>query len=286
MARLRPRFVKESDGAFDGVDGARLHFHAWEPPDPRAAVVIVHGHGEHGGRYAATASRLASYGYSSYALDLRGHGHSDGRRGHAKSFELFLQDVERFSAEVVTFAGQQIPIFLLGQSMGGLIALRFLQEYPHPFRGAVIVAPWLATAMPIPRWKALLAPLLARLLPILPFRSRLDAALLSHDPAVVAAYRDDPLVHDIMTPRLFIEVTGAMAAAFQHGDRIRDTPLLFLLPGDDRVVDTRRSEAFAGSLQGADVTVRVLPGFYHEPLNERDRGVALDAIRDWVDARL
>jgi lysophospholipase len=276
--------VCESDGTVEGVGGLRLQFRVWEPPAPRAAVVIVHGQGEHAGRYAPTAAALAQAGFASYALDLRGHGRSEGRRGHVRAFDHYLQDLDRFRTEVAGLAGADVPLFLLGHSMGGLVALRYLQEFAHPFSGAVISAPWLATVVHVPRWKTLLAPLLARVVPALPFRTGLDASLLSHDAVVVQAYRNDPLVHDVVTPRLFREVSAAMGTAFRQRDRTR-APLLFLLAGDDRIVDTRRSEAFARSLAAEDVTVTIVPGAYHEPLNERDRGAVLGTIRDWLDAR-
>jgi alpha-beta hydrolase superfamily lysophospholipase len=277
--------VREIDGETEGVGGIALRFRAWEPRAVRAGVLIVHGHGEHGGRYAATAGEFAGAGIASYAVDLRGHGRSGGRRGHAARFDHLLQDIDRFRGVVEAALPHGTPLFMLAQSMGGLIALRYLEEYASPVRGAIISSPWLATALPVPRWKRVLAPVLARVLPAVPLRTRLDPALLSHDVAAVAAYRDDPLVHDTMTPRLFAEVNRAMGDAFQRSDRIR-VPLLFLLPGDDRVVDTLRSERFARVLTGGDVTVRNLDGFYHEPLNEVGRGPVLREAIDWITDRL
>jgi acylglycerol lipase len=277
--------LHEADGQTEGVGGVTLRFRAWEPPAILAGVLIIHGHGEHGGRYAATAAKLAGAGIASYALDLRGHGRSDGRRGHAARFDHLLQDVDRFRGVAESALPAGTPLFMLGQSMGGLIALRYLEEYAPPLHGAIISSPWLATALPVPRWKLMLAPVLARVLPAMPLRTRLDPALLSHDAAAVTAYRDDPLVHDTMTPRLFAEVSQAMGDVFQRNARIR-VPLLFLLPGEDRVVDTRRSESFARSLAGADVTVRSLDGFFHEPLNEVGRRPVIREVIDWMSDRL
>lgn len=273
-----------AEGSITGVDGTRLAWHAWEATAARAALVVVHGHGEHGGRYHEFGARMAAGGISTFALDLRGHGMSEGRRGHVQSFDVFLQELDRFRREVDGLAGRSLPMFLLGHSMGGLIALRYQQEYAGRFAGAVIVSPWLATAMQLPRVKVAASNVLSKLLPALPFRTGLDAAHISRDPAVVERYREDPLVHSRITPRLFTEVSTAMGLALQRRDRLRP-PLLVLLAGDDRLVDTDRALRFANSIAGDDTTVRVFDGAYHELLNEVDRVAVHGLVRDWIIER-
>jgi alpha-beta hydrolase superfamily lysophospholipase len=277
--------VARTMSSFEGVRNVRLQLRAWEVPAARCAMLVVHGHGEHSGRYEAFAEDMAGDGCSVYAFDLRGHGRSEGRRGHARSFDTLLQDVDRFRHTVEGLVEPGTPLFLLGQSLGGLVALRYVQELQPPVRGVVLVAPWLATAMPVPRWKTLLAPLMGKLIPTLPFHTRLDAAQLSHDPAVVQAYRDDRYVHDVITPRLFAGISAAMGLAFQHADRVL-VPLLLLLPGGDRVVDTPRSLAFARALPTRNVTTHVFPGLRHEPLNELERDRVLRELRSWLNAQL
>lgn len=276
--------VIEVDGQIEAVGGLSLYYHGWEAEDARAAILLVHGLAEHGGRYADLGRRMASYGLSVYALDLRGHGLSDGRRGHVERFELLLQDVDRFRREIEGIT-DDVPMFILGHSMGGLIAARYIEEYEPRFRGAIITSPWLATGMGIPQWKIVAAGALNKVMPALPLDAGINEEFLSHDPVVVARYRDDPLVHGKITPRLFAEASMAMGLVMQRSERIR-IPILFLLAGDDRIVDTKKSEAFARSLKISDVTIRVLPDYYHEVLNDYDRNIALHAIRDWVLARL
>ena len=276
--------VSESDGKFEGVGGLHLYYRAWEKPKATCGLVIVHGLAEHGGRYYDFGMRMAAGGVNTYCFDLRGHGASEGRRGHANRFDLLLQDLDRFRREVEGITHGQLPLFLLGHSMGGLIALRYLEEFDVAFRGAVLTSPWLATGVDIPRWKVLAAGTLNKLLPSLPIDAGIDPDYLSHDPLVVTQYRDDALVHGKITPRLFAEASAAMGQVFHRSDRIR-VPLLFLLAGDDRIVDTRRSEAFARSLSVQDVTIRVLPNYYHEVLNDFDRAVALREVRDWINER-
>lgn len=276
--------VIEVDGQIEAVGGLSLYYHGWEADEPGAAILLVHGLAEHGGRYADFGRRMAGYGLSVYALDLRGHGLSDGRRGHAERFEVLLQDVDRFRREIEGIT-EDVPLFILGHSMGGLITARYIEEYESRFRGAIITSPWLANGMDIPQWKIVAAGALNKLLPALPLAAGINEEFLSHDPVVVARYRDDPLVHGKITPRLFAEASMAMGLVMQRSERIR-IPTLFILAGDDRIVDTKKSEAFARSLKISDVTIRILPDYYHEVLNDYDRNIALHAIRDWVLARL
>jgi lysophospholipase len=277
--------LRRADGGIEGVGRIRLHYRTWEASTPRAAIIIVHGLGEHSGRYDHFATRMAAYGFSCYAIDLRGHGLSEGRRGHTPNFDAYLQDLDRFRREVQGLVDIRTPLFLLGHSMGGLIALRYQEEYNVAFKGAVIVAPWLATAITVPRWKTTLASAINKFLPALPFANNVDPHDLSHDPDVVESYAGDPLNHDRITPRLFTEASTAMGLAFQRADRL-DDPVLFLLPGDDRIVDTSRTQALARGIPSGEVTIKVYPGMYHEILNERDRSIAYRDIRDWIAARM
>lgn len=273
--------TRRSEGSLSGVDGLHLAYRAWEAISPRAGIVVVHGLGEHSGRYEQFAEAMTSFAISTYALDQRGHGLSDGRRGHVPSFDVFLRELDRFRREVEGLAEYRLPLFLLGQSMGGLIALRYVEEYESRFRGAVICSPWLATSMPVPRWKIMAANALNRLLPALPFRSNMNPEHFTRDPDIIQAYRADPLVHGAITPRLFVEVSAAMGLVLQRSDRNHE-PVLFLLGGGDRLVETERTVRFAQSMSGADVTVRVFPGLYHELLQEVDRPRIFREISDWI----
>lgn len=277
--------LQQSHGYLEAVGGVRLHYRAWEGARPRAALVVLHGLAGHSGRYEELGRSMASYGISTYALDLRGHGLSDGRRGHVSRFEVLLQDADRFRREVQGLVDPSCPIFLLGHGMGGLIVLRYLEQYESHIHGAVLVAPWLAAMLPLARWKTHAAALLSRVLPALPLRASPRAADLSHDDEVVRAFTSDPLVHDHITPRLLTEASTAMGLLLRRADRLT-APLLFLLPGSDRVCDTARSAAVARSLPARDVTVRTYPGLYHDLLNEIERHAIRAEIREWIGAHL
>lgn len=272
-------------GAVQGVGGIRLHYRTWEVPRPRAAFLLLHGLGGHSGRFERFGIRMAAHGFSSFGLDLRGHGRSEGRRGHIRHFDVYLQELERFRREVAGLTDPDCPLILLGQSLGGLVALRWVQEYGSGAAGAVLCSPWLTAAgLPAPRWKMVLAPLFSRVMPSLPTHTRLDPALISRDPEVVSRYRDDPLVHDLITPRLFTEVSEAIGLALRRSERIT-TPLLLLLGGDDGLVRPERTVAFARAV-GLENSVAVFPGLYHDVLNDTGHDSVEDRIREWVAANL
>lgn len=277
--------LHECHGYIEGVGRLRLHYRAWEARSPRSVLLVVHGLAEHSGRYESFGQDLAASGHSVFAMDLRGHGDSDGRRGHVGRFDQLLQDVDRFRREVQGLVPPETPFFLVGHSLGGLIALRYLEEYSPDFRGAAVSAPWLATALPIPHWKIALAQVLTKLAPSLPMRAPVPPEYLSHDPAIVEAYQSDPLVHDRITPRMFTEISSAMGLVFQRADRI-EVPLLFLLPGGDRITDPQKTHALARSIQQVEVTMRMFPNAYHELFNEVDRSLVLAELRTWLAARL
>lgn len=267
-----------------GAGGARLHYRAWEVASPRAAVLVLHGLFEHSRRYRELAEVLGDAGISTFALDLRGHGASQGRRGYVRRFELFLEDVDRFTADVRVDLPDGLPRFLLAHSMGGLVGLRWLEEREPELTGAVITSPWLALADPPAPWLEALVRTLNRVLPVVPIPAGLDADDLSHDPERVADYRRDPVIYSRVTPRLLTEALDAGREAFRRKERL-DLPLLFILAGDDRIVATERAAALAGSLDG-DVTVDVRPGYYHEVLQETERGAVMAEVVEWIEARL
>lgn len=252
-------------------DGTLLVYDVYEATAPRAAVLALHGWSDHAGRWQEMGERLRDAGYSAYALELRGHGRSGGRRGHLSRFSQLLGDLQAFR-RVVRLRTER-PQVLLGISFGGLVALRYLETQPSdPIAGAVIVAPWLGLAFRPPAWKLLAGRALADLWPTLPIPTRVDAETMSRDPAVNQAYAADPAAHGVMTPGAWREIQWAQRAVAADGYRI-ESPLLFLLAGEDRVVDSHLARAFADSLKGT-VRVRWYPEMYHEVLHDPQRDAA------------
>lgn len=267
------------------ADGTRLHALRWPAERPRAALLLSHGLGEHAGRYAALARDLVPRGVEVHALDHRGHGRSGGARAYAARFGHFVDDFERFRLHVAASLPAGLPVFLLGHSLGGLIAIRWLEAHPEAgLAGAILSAPLLGIRKEAARWKTALSGVLSKVLPWVPIPNEIDPAELSSDPAYVRSYREDPLVHARITPRLYTEMVAAMGDAVAEKGRLA-LPLLFLVPGADSIVREEETLRFAESLTG-DVTVRRYPGFHHESLNELDRARPVGDVIGWMEGRI
>jgi alpha-beta hydrolase superfamily lysophospholipase len=277
--------VREQSGELRAADGVRLYHGSWIADDARAVLLVSHGHGEHGGRYAELARHLAERGVTVHAIDHRGHGRSGGTRGHVDRFGDYVRDLEDWRRAVVATHPPHLSVFLLGHSLGGLIAIRHLQTHPEAgFRGAVLSAPLLGIAVQAPAWKVKLSGLFSRILPRLPFSNELDPSMLSTAPGYVEAYRADKLLHPTITPRLYTEMGEAMRASFAAPDSIR-VPLLVLAPTGDRVVAPEAVARFASACPG-DVEVRRYEGFQHEALNEAERHRVIEDVTTWLEARI
>ena len=250
----------------------------------RATVLLVHGLGEHMGRYAALARDLNTWGYAVRAYDQYGHGASDGPRGGLPSATRLLDDLAQVVDQTRAGMAAGQPLLLLGHSMGGLVAARFVALQRRPLEGLVLSSPALDPGLnPVQK---LLVAVLPALLPNLRVGNGLDARLISHDPAVVAAYQSDPLVHDRIAARLarFIADDSAAVLAAAPGWVL---PTLLLYAGADRLVNSAGSRAFAAAAPPAVLSSQCFEPLYHEIFNEAEpgRSQVLAALRAWLDAR-
>jgi len=263
-------------------DGTPLHFEACEPGDPTSAVLFLPGWSDHAGRWTHVGERLRQAGRAAYLLDVRGHGHSGGLRGHLSRFSQLLADLQAFRR--VVRQRTTAPQVLLGHSFGALVALRYLESQPSdPIAAAVLVSPWLGLAFQPPRWKLMLGRVLPDLWPTLALSTGIEPEHLSRDPAVGAAYEADPLVHQVMTAGAWRELQWAQRVVSADADRI-ESPLLFLLAGEDRIVDAQLARAFADSLKG-EVQVRWFPEMYHEILLDPRAEEAMDDVLEFLNGR-
>ena len=273
-----------SEGTFRGYGGLDLFYQRWRPVgEPKAVLAIVHGFGEHSGRYGNVVDWLVPKGYAIYAFDLRGHGRSPGQRSYINRWEEYREDVRAF----LTFVqGQEPgrPLFLMGHSMGGLIVLDYALHYPEGLQGVIASGPALAQVGVSPVVMTL-GRLLSRLWPRFTLDTRLDATAISRDPKVVEAYVNDPLVHSVGTARLGAEMTKTMEWVNEHAADLR-VPLLVLHGGADRLVPPEASRAFFERVALEDKTRYEYEGYYHEPHNEVGWERPLADLEAWLEAHL
>jgi len=266
-----------------GVDGVQIFTQSWLPEgaDARAVVVLVHGFGEHSDRYDWVASQLVDAGYAVYASDHRGHGRSQGPRALV-DVDAVVADVDRLIDEASS-AHPQLPVAMLGHSLGGLIAIRYALAHQRRLRALVLSGPLAALDAPPPALT--LARGIARVAPRLGVSS-LDARLVSRDPGVVAAYREDPLVHHGRIPA---QTVAEMARTVQ---RFPDTvgrvtvPTLIVYGTADGLCPPSGAVMLAERFGSVDLTTRAYEGLYHEILNEPEREMVMSDVLGWLGERL
>ena len=279
--------LPEKTGTFTSDDGVKIFYRHYPADSERARVVIAHGLGEHSGRYGNVVERMLLKGISAYVPDHRGHGQSEGKRGHVLTFVQYLSDL-RLSVEL---AGENRPegmkLFLLGHSLGGLIVLNFAQQYPDRIDGVVASSPALGMAIEVAGVKKTLASLMSLIWPEMTMGNELDATKISHDQKVVTAYKSDPLVHDRVSVRFFTEFLAAMETAHAKVSGLK-VPTLLQVAGNDKLVNALSSTQFFEKLELEDKTLHVYEGRYHEIYNEVEdlRKAVFNDLENWLEKRL
>ncbi len=278
----------------DHPESAAPNFHDWTFPGARAVVAIVHGYAEHGARYAHVAAALRDHGMAAIALDLRGHGRSPGRRGHVRRFADYGADVVQLLDRAGEFAaahgpaGQPLPVFLLGHSMGGLVILDLLTaaDRARPeLAGVVLSSPLLGLGRRITIAERLAARVLDVIWPSCPLPSGLDPSAVCRDPELQARYGADELVFRTTTPRWFREATRAMARV--HAATLpQGLPVLLMFASVDKVVDADATRRFAAAHAVGDVVA--FDDTYHELFNDlpERRDAVIDCVTRWLDRRI
>ena len=261
-------------------DGLRLYVRRHETAAARGEVVLVHGFGEHSGRYAALTEHLLANGYAVTAYDQRGHGLSDGLPGHIEDFSEYDEDLDRVVALTRSRAHGR-PLFIIGHSMGGLVTLRFLARKAVDVAGAITSAPLIAVAVPVPAHKLLIARLGLRFAPRRRLDNEINPAHLSRDPEVGKAYAADPHVHRKVSPKWFAEATRAMAELQEWAGQIR-TPILVMHGTDDRLASVEATKALFARIGSADKELAIYEGYYHELFNEPEKQKLYERVTAWL----
>ena len=285
--------VESFDGAvpestlstFTATDGDNIAVQDW----PRAAgtalrgvVVLVHGLGEHAGRYDNLAQRLNAWGFAVRGYDQYGHGESGGPRGGLPADDRLLVDLADIIDSARNRMEKGVPLILLGHSMGGLVAAQFVAQALRPVEALVLSSPALDPGLSAVQ--KMLVAILPKVVPNLQVSNALDATKISHDPAVVKAYQSDRLVHDRICARLarFIADGGPATVAAAPGWKV---PTLLIYAGADALVNPAGSRAFSAAAPQAVVTTRCFDGLYHELFNELDAEPVFAELKGWLDAR-
>jgi lysophospholipase len=269
------------DGYLTSRDGLALYFRERRMPDARAQILFVHGVAEHYGRYRNFEAFFAGHGIGLSMMDLRGHGQSEGRRVFVPSFEAYLDDLDVLVGHVQTHAQN---VFLVGHSLGGVIAIRYAQTRKPRFRGLVTSGAALrpSTTPPRPIFEALKQ--INKLCLATPVPGLLKPEQVCRDAAIVRRYKSDPLVSKYITTGLAMATLDACNTAFAEAEAL-ELPVLLLHGGADQVVDPRGTEEFFDRIRGEDKRLQLYPGLYHEIFNEPEREQVLTDVLGWVKER-
>ncbi len=260
-------------------DGTRIAYRAWPLDHAAITFAVVHGLGEHAGRYANFAAAMAKRGMGTFAMDLRGHGLSEGQRGHVVSWSQWVDDIGAFLGAVETHAGGEVVP--LGHSFGGAAVLS--AAIADRLRNAlrfVVSSPALRAKVAVPQWKTSLAGMMSKVMPRFALSNEVDAGTLSRIPEVVTAYTADPLVHPKISSRLYTEWQSATRDILARAGEIK-LPFLITAGEDDRLIDPAGAEELHRRA-AENSELHIVPGRYHEPFNDLGSDEVFDLIARWL----
>ncbi len=259
--------------------GIALYSAHWAAKRPVAAIALVHGQGEHINRYHHFAKWFNDHQFSVVGIDLQGYGQSGGKRGHADSDEVLLDDIGVLLTEAKALY-PSLPVYLYGHSMGGGLCLNYVARRQPALAGLIVTGPWVRLAFEAPALKVLVGRLLRRFMPALTLPTGLAAHFISRDPAVVKAYQNDPLVHDKLSAAAGIALLEA-ATYINAFDGTFEMPVLMMHGGDDKITSLAASKELAARAKG-NITHKEWPGLYHEIHNEPSQNEVFAFTYDWI----
>jgi alpha-beta hydrolase superfamily lysophospholipase len=283
---------------FSTNDGLKL-FGVHHPlSNARGRVIVLHGFAEHLRRYDKVVTELMDAGFACHLFDLRGHGHSGGRRGHVSRFSDYLDDLDLFVHETTgrvsstsdkndprAKQGREVPLFVLAHSLGGLVALNYVLHRPRAFDALAVSSPFLAPAFKLPPLAKEVGAIAAYVMPTFSLKSVVQPDWLTHDASIATAYKQDPLVFSTLTTGWWHAVRDAQEEVLERAREIR-TPAFFLLGDADRLADWRHSRAVFERLGSINKRLEVYPGFFHEVLNELGRERVIKDLISWFTSNL
>jgi alpha-beta hydrolase superfamily lysophospholipase len=276
--------MRESDFYWRTTNQLKINGRLWTPSGKAEAVLaVLHGMGEHIGRYRNMAQFWTTRNIAVIGHDHIGHGKSEGKRGHVFSYKELINGVE----ELIYRTNQQfpnVPVVLYGHSMGGNVAINYLLRKPFSVKGAIITSPYLKLAFKPSEFKVKLAHIMLNLYPGFSQSTKLDVTALSRDETVVKAYKKDKYVHDKITASMFVALHKAGLYALQHADELK-VPVLLMHGTADQITSFEATQQFAVK---ANIMSRFIPwpDFYHEIHNEPGKEEVMQAQWEWIQALL
>jgi alpha-beta hydrolase superfamily lysophospholipase len=262
-------------------DGVNIYTREWLPDeDPRASVVLVHGLGEHCARYDHVAAVFAKNNIRMQGFDLRGHGKTDGQRGHIPSFELAMRDIDHFISQAMLTAKGK-PVILYGHSMGGAMVLYYALLRKPKLTGIISTSPGIATGTPVNPVTLAVGQLLYNFAPSFTLPNGLDVNNLSHDPDVIQAYKKDPLVTPKVSARLGLDVINNGKYILDHAGEFT-LPLLLMQGSNDHIVSPEATWQFSRRVPPSLITYKLWEGLDHETHNEYERDQVIQTMVDWI----
>lgn len=277
--------MKHAEGNFKGLKGLNLYYQSWSPDtDPKAVLLVVHGLAEHSGRYKNLVNYFVPKGYAIYALDHRGHGKSEGVRSHVDRFPDYLTDLKTFF-DMVRSQNPGKKIFLLGHSMGGLIAAAYVVEHQNELAGVILSGAGLKTGGNVSPALMAMAGVISALFPKMGVTT-LDASAISRDKAVVDAYVNDPLVYvGKVRARLGAEMIKTAEALTSKMAEIK-LPILIMHGSADQLSSPEGSKMLYELVSSSDKTLKIYDGFYHEIFNEPEHDKVMADVEAWLAAHV
>ncbi|MGE5398686.1 MAG: lysophospholipase [Chitinophagales bacterium] len=264
--------------------GLKIFYRSWQPEEVKAVLILVHGAGDHSGRYLHVGEFFSQKGLAVLAPDLRGQGDSEGVRGHVGDFEEYLQDVSHM-IEAARKQYPEVPVFLLGHSMGGTIGALYGITRPGKVQGILLSSPCMGLVMKINPVKKLVGKLVGKVVPKLTVPDGIDPSWVSRSPEVVAAYATDNVRCGRVTASWYNAFEAAWLKALAQARDFK-YPCLILQAGDDRLVEKEKSELFYQQISSKDKTFRFCEGCYHEIMNEPEKEKVLQDMWNWIMERI
>lgn len=262
------------------TDNTELFYRYLTKHNPLGSVLIVHGYAEHSGRYGHVMDLLHQQGLAVYAVDLRGHGYSQGQRGYIDHIEQYLHDVDTLVNHIKhTYPAK--PFYLLGHSMGGLVSTLYTAAHGPKVDALALSCPLYAIKVKVPYWKEALGKVMSEYWPRFAMSNLIDPNLLSHDPKMVEAYQHDPLVFQTVTARWFDEINHIGQRLNQASEQIH-CPLLMQLATHDQIVDYQTAYQWFDACIAENKTRLVYDGYLHEIYNESKREKPLSDLCHWL----